>query len=165
MTWTLSELAAIAEILGLVAIVPSLIFVGVQLARANREARAATLQAAMFSEISYSFRFADHASVWDKVITGSPLSEGEELRRGVLLYNAFMTDTENRYHQFRGGYLDSQAWEARYSTLPEIVSLPIFEPWRNSPGGRNHSTGFLEMLDELASKTREQSSNEPSTAR
>jgi len=50
MTWTLSELAAIAEIIGLIAIVPSLLFVGVQLARGNREFRAASTQAVLASE-------------------------------------------------------------------------------------------------------------------
>ena len=50
MTWTLSELASVAEILGLLAIVPSLIFVGVQLVRGNREARATTTQLAVQSE-------------------------------------------------------------------------------------------------------------------
>lgn len=61
MLWTLSELALIAEILGLVAVVPSLIFVEVQLMRGNREARAATIQATMDSDLRLSSAFADHA--------------------------------------------------------------------------------------------------------
>ncbi len=155
MTWTLSELASIAEILALVAIVPSLIFVGVQIARGNREARAASVQAALFSEIANSFKFADHAGTWDKVVKGEPLAEGDELRRGIVLFNVVMTDSENRYHQFKAGYLDSQAWEARFSTLPGLTSLPIFKDWRHSFGGQNTSAEFLEVLDELTGRAQQ----------
>lgn len=152
MTWTLSELAAIAEILGLIAIVPSLIFVGVQLARGNREARAATYQAAMKSEIDVSAILVEHAGTWDKVMTGAPLASGEELREGIVLFNVLMSDSEGRYHQFKAGYLDVQSWDARRSALASAVFLPIFEIWRSSPGGLSHSADFLALLDGMASR-------------
>ncbi len=152
MTWTLQELASIAEILGLIAIVPSLIFVGVQLGRGNREARAAAFQAAMKSEIDVSAIFAEHAGTWDNVINGAPLASGEELRRGMILFNVLMSDSEGRYHQFKAGYLDVQSWEARHSALAPMVILPIFEIWRSSPGGLSHSADFLQLLDGMVSK-------------
>ena len=154
MNWTLSELAAIAEILGLIAIVPSLIFVGIQLVRSNREARAAITQAIMESEINVAFKFAEHAGTWDKVVTGAPLSEGEELRRGIVLYNGLMTDTENRYHQTKAGYLHPKTWNASEASLPRVVGLPIFTHWRVSLGGLNCSADFLELLDKMAKETR-----------
>jgi len=75
MTWALADIAAVAEILGLIAVVPSLIFVGVQLARSNREARAATIQATMDSDREVSATFAEHAETWDKVVNGAPLAD------------------------------------------------------------------------------------------
>jgi len=149
----LEQYALIAEILGSVAVVISLLFVGAQLARANRESRVATMQSAMFREIENSFRFADHAGAWDKVMTGQPLADGEELRTGVVLYNAFMTDSEYRFRQFKAGYLDSRMWEARVAALPLVVHLPIHEIWRNSPGGRNHAADFLQFLNELVTES------------
>ena len=152
MTWTLQELASIAEILGLIAIVPSLIFVGVQLGRGNREARAAAFQAAMKSEIDVSAILAEHAGTWDKVIKGAPLASGEELRKGMILFNVLMSDSEGRYHQFKAGYLHVQSWEARHSALAPMVILPIFEIWGSSPGGLSHSADFLKLLDGMVSK-------------
>ena len=70
MNWTLSELASIAEIIGLIAIFPSLIFVGIQLVRGNRESRAATIQAALASENSFNATVAQYAGTWDKVVKG-----------------------------------------------------------------------------------------------
>lgn len=152
MTWTLQELASIAEILGLIAIVPSLIFVGVQLGRGNREARAAAFQAAMKSEIDVSAILAEHAGTWDKVIKGAPLASGEELRKGMILFNVLMSDSEGRFYQFKSGYLDVQSWEARHSALALMVILPIFEIWRSSPGRLSHSADFLKLLDGMVSK-------------
>jgi hypothetical protein len=147
---TLEQYAFLAEILASAAVVISLIFVGIQLAHANRESRASTMQAAMFREIENSFRFADHAATWNKVITGAPLSDGEELRRSIALFNAFMTDCEYRFRQFRAGYLDAQTWQARMATLPIVANLPVYAPWRASPGGQNHAQDFLALMDKLA---------------
>jgi hypothetical protein len=149
---TLEQYALLAEILASVAVVITLIFVGIQLSHANRESRASTMQAAMFREIENSFRFADHAATWDKVLAGSALSEGEELRTGILLFNAFMTDSEYRFHQYRAGYLDPQTWQARMETLPLAARLPVYAPWRCSPGGQNHARDFLELMDRLANE-------------
>lgn len=154
MNWTLSELASIAEILGLIAIFPSLIFVGVQLARSSREARAATLQAAASSQLDLTSMFAQYASTWDKVLKGEALSDGEESRRGIVLYQSLMIDTENRFHQNKTGYLEDKSWKARELTLPHLISLPMFASWRGSLGGLNCSSDFLEVLDKLADEIR-----------
>ena len=152
---TLEHYAYLFDIAGSVAVVVSLIFVGVQLARANRESRTATMQAAMFREMDNSFRFAEFAETWDKIITAQPLAPGQELRRALALYNAFMTDCEYRYRQFKAGYLDESTWEARNSTLPPLVKLPVFPLWRAALSGKNHSSDFLDYLDRLGAGTSE----------
>lgn len=95
--------------------------------------------------------FADHAGTWDKVLTGAPLAPGEELRRGFVLYNINMLDSANRFQQFESGYLDAQLWQARLEILGPLVKLPIFEMWRDTPGGRNQPPDFLKLLDRLSS--------------
>jgi hypothetical protein len=97
-----------------------------------------------------------HRDSWDvKVLNGELLASGEELRRGIVLYNMLMTDSENRFLHFESGYLDPQAWEIRRSTLRRVVGLPIFEIWRNSPGGNSHPADFLEILYEMAVEARQ----------
>jgi len=148
----LSDLASIAEIIGLVALVPSLIYVGLQIRTGNRETRAATIQSTLSSEMEMIAVLTENAAVWDKVVTGEPLSDGVETRKGILLFKLFMTDSENWYLQFKAGFLESQVWESRLGVLPELVSLPIFESWRPTLGARNHSADFLELLDNLADR-------------
>ena len=151
MTWTLSELASVAEILGLLAIVPSLIFVGVQLVRGNREARATTTQLAVQSEMNIATALLDNAGIWEKVVTGAPLAAGEETRKAIILFNLMMLETASRYQQFNSGYLEPESWEGRARILPSLVEFPIYYVWRNSPGGMNQTASFLNLLDSLKS--------------
>lgn len=141
------KLANYAEIIGSTAVVLSLIFVGLQLNEGNRETRAATTQSALQSEMDMIRTLALHAGTWDKVISGEPLASGEEMRRGILLYNLLMTDSENQYHQSESGYLEAGKWEARLSGLPPLVRLPFYGIWKKSIGSLGHSADFMELLD------------------
>ena len=140
---SLSDWASIAEIFGAVAIVVSLLFVGFQINDSNRETRAATIQAALDSEMFFQAEVARYASVWEKVAKGMPLQVGEEERRGIVLFNMMMTLNENRYLQMRNGFLDIE---------PEILALgvtwPIYEIWKQSGGYTSRSPIYKEFLEE-----------------
>jgi hypothetical protein len=138
---SLQDWGAIGELIGGVAIIVSLIYVGIQIKHGNQEARAATLQATLDSEMFLQAEATRYAGIWEKVVTGIPLADGEESRRGILLYNMAMTLYQNRYYQFKTGYMD-------YSPdFGDIVSWPIYEIWRASGGATNRSPGFLKILD------------------
>jgi len=72
------------------------------------------------------------------------------LRLAILLFGAFMCETENRYLQSRMGFIGEKTWDARERTLVDIKELPIYEHWRRSYSGRNHSPEFLGMLDSIS---------------
>lgn len=140
------------EFLGAIAVVVTLIYLAAQVKHNTRAARAATVQSTLTSELYTTATLAEHSSTWDKVVTGAPLASGEEKRRGIILFNLIMIESENRYIQFNSGYLEAQSWEGRLSSLSPLVGLPIFEAWRNTPGAMNHSADFLELLDSLAER-------------
>jgi hypothetical protein len=144
-----SKLADVAEIIAAVGVILSLLFVGFQIKDGNNETRAATLQSALNSEMDMISTIVWHTSTWDKVMTGAPLDSGEEMRKGIALYNLLMTERENRYYQFKSGYFDARIWEASVTSLRQMVILPIFGIWRNTPGALNHSADFLALLDSL----------------
>lgn len=145
---TLEQLAALGEIISSIAVVLSLIFVGFQVRESNRHAQAAAIQDALVSEIETSGHFATHFETWDKIISGQNI-EGAELRKANQLLNILLTETENRYFQHRKGYLDEQIWEARLRTMKVTVNLPLYEHWRNSAAGSNHTADFLALLDKM----------------
>ena len=149
----LSEMALIAEIIAAVGVILSLIFVGMQINEGNKESRAATLQAAADGEAFLIATLLEHPGIWDKMLTGQPLEDGEEMRTGILLYNLMMAESENRYHQFNAGFLDAASWHGRLDSLRPVVKLPFFRTWKGSIGAMNHSADFLGLLDRIAEDT------------
>ena len=138
---SLQDWGAIGELLGGVAIIVSLLYVGLQIKHGNRETRANTLQATLDSEMSLQAEAMRYAGTWDKIVTGVRLEDGEETRRAILLYNMMMTLYQNRYYQFKTGYLDHPPF------TEEVVTFPMYEIWRASGGAKNRPAEFLEFLD------------------
>lgn len=130
----LSDIASIAEIAAAIAVIVSLVFVGLQINEGNRETRAATAQALFDSELFLAKTFVEHADTWEKILIGAPLEEGEELRKGINLYNMVIMESENRYNQFRSGYLDAAEWQGTLEGLQPLRDLPMYEFWRPSGG-------------------------------
>ena len=137
---SIQDWAAIGEIVGAIAIVVTLIYLAVQIRDGNRETRAATIQSALDTEMEMISVLTKNAEIWDKVVTGAPLAAGGEMRKGILLFNLLMVETESRYHQFKAGYLDVESWEGRLPAMQTLVKNPIYEIWRSSLGGKAHST-------------------------
>lgn len=145
----LEYVANIAEIVGVVLVVVTLVFLTLQIRQNTQALKATTMQAAMRSDMEFASTILPYAATWDRVLKGAPLEEGEETRQAIILFGNYMTDTESRYHQYKAGYLKAQAWEGRLETTADFVRLPIMEQWRLSPGGRSRATDFLNLLDSL----------------
>jgi hypothetical protein len=140
----LSDLASVAEIVAATGVILSLLFVGFEIRDGNQEARAATVQATSDSEMAFQSELLRYADTWEKVTRGVSLADGVELRRGIVLYNMMMTLNEDRYYQFKSGYLEK---EPTVFTSTQLTSYPIYEMWRNSAGANSRSSEFLELLD------------------
>ncbi len=138
---SLQDWGAIGELLGGVAIIVSLLYVGLQIKHGNQETRAVTLQATLDSEMSFQAEAMRYAGTWEKIVTGGHLRDGEETRRAILLYNMMMTLHENQYYQFKTGYLDNPP------PIEEPVTWPFYEVWRASGGAKNRPAEFLKILD------------------
>jgi hypothetical protein len=150
---SIMELGALGEFVGAFAVVVTLGYLAVQVRHSktaletnSQETRAATRQAILESEMFFQSQILSCAGTWEKVVVGEPLEDREEMRKGIVLYNMLMTQYENRYHQYRSGYLDA---------MPDIqltVGFPIYENWRLSGGATSRSPDFLEYIDGLRNR-------------
>lgn len=147
----LAELT-VTELVGTTAVVLSLIFVGVGIRESNLEARAATVQSSLNSEMHLQEMLMLYAAEWDKVLSGEPLEAGEENRKAIILFNMLITESENRFYQVNSGYLDAQNWDGRVDTYVSLLQLPIYEQWKMSPGAKSHTAEFLGVLESLAER-------------
>jgi hypothetical protein len=138
----LSGWANIAEILGAIAVVVSLLFVGFQINDGNRATRAATEQAVLDAEMLFQAEVLRYAETWEKVVTGAPLAEGVEMRRGIVLYNMLHTHNENRFKQMQAGFVEFDP-----HTLLRPVDFAIYDRWTKSGGYVSRSPEYREFLD------------------
>ena len=143
----LADWASVAEILGAIAIVISLYFVGSELSEGNREMRAATTQATLDSAMAFNVEILRYAEVWDKVLSNEVLTDDVNKRRAIVLFNMMLTVNENRYQMWKSGYL-----EYSEDSIKMMVALQIYETWRKSPGAAAHSREFLGFLDGMRSR-------------
>jgi hypothetical protein len=142
-------IGAIGELLGAAGVIITLGYLALQLRRSNDQARAATLQQTLDSELALMSVLVEHTGIWDRVVRGEALENGEETRTATILYNMVVTEGENRYHQFESGFLDLQSWEGRVASFRPIVCLPLYETWKQTAGALNHSADFLNFLEDL----------------
>jgi len=149
MNLLLSDYAAIAEIIASIAVILSLVFVGFQMRESNRAGRVNAVQTTWEFEMELAGKMADHAETWNKAVRGQEFSDDIELRRAIILFNMLMSESENRYFQYREGYLENSEWEARRRSLELLVKLPVFLEWQKSISARNHSDAFLAMVKTL----------------
>jgi hypothetical protein len=147
----LSEWANIAEIIGAAAIVISLVFVGLEISDSNREARAATVQAALDAELAFQAELLRYGDIWVSVVLEGDREDRVKVLKGTVLYNMAMTLHDNRFQMINAGYMSGSGDDLR-----QIVSMPFYENWRNQLPAMRRSPEFLSYADSL----RESSDNE-----
>ena len=139
------------ETIGAIAVVLSLIFVGIEIRDGNREARAAVTQAALDAEMAFQAELIEHADVWQRVVMDGEELDAETMRRAIALYNMLMTVNDNRLQMMNSGYI-----EFHDGGLREVVTFPFYEIWRGSPGAAARPPGFLSHVDDIRQRATSQ---------
>jgi len=153
--------SAIAEILGAVAVVVTLLYLSAQTrylatqTEQNTAAVQASVRQAMLSE--------DRESLY-KIIEypflGRACDLTEEQKTQTRAYlAAFLRMRENYWIQYRSGVLDQATWESYREPLSSVVLDSEFgrNLWRGVSASSGFEPGFRKLMDELleATKTRQ----------
>lgn len=127
MQMSLSDLANLSQIIGALAVVGSLIFVGLEIRQNTITSRAATLQSnaaywqdffAMIGDPKYGKSYATGAAGKDELT-------GEEFGQFFFMCRAIFMGCENQHYQFRQGLIDQDAYRGYEATIREqIAALP-----------------------------------------
>lgn len=121
---TLSDVVDLSQIAGAVAVIASLIFVGLQIRHNTTTARAATLQAnaqywqdffAMAADPVYGKSYARGAA-------GRADLTGEEFGQFFFLCRAVFMGCENQHYQFTRGLIDADAYRGYEATIREQIA-------------------------------------------
>jgi len=141
---TLEELAYVSQIVGVVAVFASLIFVGVQVRQNSEQIKANTrsIKASAAFEGTHSWASTNEvvASDWsdEALLTaiatydpGKTWNDFSEIdrARNTLLQRALFQKLEGLYFLHKYGNLDKAIWEARLSWAAGAVKLPFYRQW------------------------------------
>ena len=142
--------AAIAEVVGGIAVVISLIYLAYQVRQNTRAIRGATLDSVtshMKSELRWS---GEMAPIWKKVFREPDTLTFEEAWELGEWTNASLTARQNEFHQFRHGLLDEDVWEASENIIRLLMCIDWIRNWWNEHGRHDKSAEFAALVDRLA---------------
>jgi len=151
----LSEWAAIAEIIGTVGIVLSLVFVGIQVRDNTRVTQAASYQAA--SEFDHQLLLTvgsdpDTAAAFHNYIRAPETLSGDTELQGRYLFGAVLRNLENFYIQNGLGTLSPASWESRQRLFDVVAVSPGYAAFLLSPTAPTMSGEFVEYMSEVRSR-------------
>lgn len=125
---TLADWAAIAEVVGSVAIVISLIFVGLQIRAGTRVAQSTMYQNLMSQEIAILQQVGsspEMTDLYNRAFTSPDQLDPSERPQATYLRTATMRLWEGFYLQYQAGTLSQDGWESRERLIRRMVrNLP-----------------------------------------
>jgi len=146
MKYSLKKIALLAEIFGGIAIVISLIFVGIQFRDNTIATKSATANAANAITVAWYSETGNSAQssqlMWDYIKDPKSLSNGEKYQVTLLLHGLFLS-FQNNYYLANEGTLDQNILESITAALIAVKNQPGFhEYWEN-----RKSLFFVEFRD------------------
>jgi hypothetical protein len=148
----------IAELIGIAAIVASLIFVGLELQQSRKIAIADIYQqrAALAIDVQTSLIVPEQRlEIFRKYTAGESLSDFE---KGLLNFsnNPWLSYYENNHFQYQLGLLSAEQWIASRKAMRTMVRRPIFRDWWEEERSSWRESFALEvdsvMEEEIAKK-------------
>jgi hypothetical protein len=146
---TLADLANIGQVIGALAVIASLIFVGLQVRQNTKATRATALQMNADYWLSYFTMLADKqfSEIHSKGALGRVELEGAQFGQFFFLCRATFMRCENQHHQYLSGLLDDDAYRGYEATIREqIAAFPgVRAMWQLVK--HTYGTEFVEFLD------------------
>ena len=147
---SIADLTTVASLVSSVAVLMSLIFLGLQIRQSNRNQRSLMQQGRSTRNVDLLSRLGDPkvSHTFVRVAQGEELSDTDYF----VLYG-YMTSVfwsyEDCFFQFRSGTLDSKSWASDVATLKRLMSNPAYPAvWRAARGASGEE--YKSFLDGLA---------------
>ena len=147
------NIRAIVEIIGISAVVVSLIFVWAELDQSQSAMEASALasrneKSAEISMLAYDLGIN---AITQKIMSNEELSDDENGRIGVFAIT-LMWHLETIHFEYSQGLIDDELWESNLSALRRAVKSPWFHyrfPNWGSRGEAAFRQSYIELVDSL----------------
>ena len=117
---TITELGALGEFVGAIAVVATLVFLTMQLRHNTRSVEFNSRQAlaqGIKGRLSLFAQSPENASVFNRGIKNYADLADDEQMHFTLMLNGVLLDIETRYFDYRDGFLSEEIWESEYNAL------------------------------------------------
>jgi hypothetical protein len=142
----------IAELLGIAAIVASLIFVGLQMKQSQQIAASAVAQARTSDSLAIRLAPIDspalrsaQAKVWG--MTEGELTADEQVAYAWHFWSELVY-LDNLHYQYVSGFLTEQHWLSSRPDLIRLFSDPFYRNLWKEAGG-NYRQSFMDVIDQV----------------
>jgi len=146
MNWEV--IGAVTEIIGVLAVVLTLVYLAVQVRQNNELLRSESRQALVSNDVVSLTSNLGHADVINKYVSGGELSSEDQLRLSFM----FAIDLRNRefeYFQYTNGLLDEESWLTYRNVILINHSTELGRKWWGEIGREFVDPEFARQVDEL----------------
>ncbi len=125
---TLEQYAYLAEIIGVIIVVVTLLYLSVQVRQGARLMRSESRQALLNNQREVLSLYLDNMDLFDKLIGEEALSRTDQ-RRFSVLWLANMRNREHEWFQYKDGILDETTWLSYREILRITLSSKRHRTW------------------------------------
>lgn len=145
-------ISAVGEILGVIVVVITLIYLAAQVRQGNLFAKAQARQRMVEqAEREIYMQMADPSITYANVKDG-PISEEEQAKLALFLI-AFMRQREWEWFQFRDGVIEEDVFQAYHEVIAIHLGTPRGRKWWKVTGHFAFNAAFVAEVDDLLSRT------------
>ena len=150
MNW--EAISAIAQILGVIVVVITLIYLAEQVRQGNLLARSQVRQRMIeHTQDELYTQIADLSITYANIKDG-PLTEEEQAKLSLFL-TSFMRQREWEWFQYRDGIIDDDIYKAYHDVIAIHLGTPRARKWWKVLGRYAFNPDFVTDVDDLLAKT------------
>ena len=152
---SLVEWAAIAEIIGAVAVVITLIYLSIQVKHNTRAIRGQTISDVtrnVHEHANMVLQGQDVAAALKKFASDKTLDPNDAILIDFLLTAVFVA-RQNEYFQWEQGLLDESVFKSLHHVIYTLLESPNGQYWWQHEGRRMLAPEFAEFVDELIKRS------------
>jgi hypothetical protein len=144
---TLEQYAYLAEIVGVIIVIVTLLYLSVQVRQGAHLMRSESRQALMNNDRDVLLAYLGHQDLFDKMARPEALSAPDQ-RRFSFLWIVNMRNREHEWLQYKDGILDETTWLTYRNILPLILASKRQRTWWNTIK-KAFDSDFVEMVDRV----------------
>ena len=143
---SIEQLANLAEVIGVILVIASLVYVAKQLRQTNEALHAQSRQSVLTSSQAELLSLMDNPEIAKNFVGNGDLSEDEHIRLHFFL-TALMRVREFSWLQYMNGQIDEAQWTTELVVIRNVLGTDRTRHWWLTMGRRTFGTEFSNFVD------------------